>query len=301
VTPPTPPSRALVDRRTFLKIGSIGVSALAGAPARIDAEAQAPPGPLVDVNTYISRYPFRRLPGDETPDLVKKLRERGVTRAWAGSFDALLHRDIAGVNARLADECRAHGDGLLVPFGTVNPKQPDWEDDLRRCHEDHHMPGLRLHPNYHGYKLDDPDFVRLLELAAGRRLVVQIASTMEDERTQHPLLQVPHVDAAPLVEHARRLPGLRLVLLNAFRALSVAKLGGLAEVGNISFDIATLELVGGVSVLIDKVPAERVLFGSYYPYFYFESAALKLQESPLNSAQLRAIASDNAKTFLNIR
>ncbi len=298
-----------VDRRRFLQAGTLGIAALAegtghpratAAPSGDDLPALADymvPG-LVDVNVSLSHWPFRRLPWDQTTELVKGLRSRNVTRAWAGSFDALLHRDVAEVNLRLEEECRERGSGILIPFGTVNPRLPDWEDDLRRCQEDLGMPGIRLHPNYHGYTLDDPDFARLLDRAAERRMIVQIALTMEDERTQHPLVQVPHVDARPLATHARRLPGLSLVLINAFRSLRAAALGPLAETDNILFDIAMLENVGGVADLIRRVPPSRVLFGSHAPFFYFDSALFKLKESALDGADLEAISRGNAWRLL---
>ena len=255
--------------------------------------------PLIDVNVYLGQWPFRRVPGDDVAELVAKLRSQGVVQAWAGSFEALLHRDVAAVNQRLAAACRHQGEGLLVPFGAVNPRLPDWEEDLRRCHEEHQMPGIRLHPNYHGYKLDDPLAAKLLEAAAERGLIVQLALTMEDERTQHPLLQVPHVDVAPLVETVKRLPQLRLVLLNAFRSLRGEIVDRLAAAGQVYFDIAQLEGVGGLERLIQQVTAERVLFGSYYPFFYFEAALLKLRESEPGGAALKAIRRDNARKLLS--
>ena len=157
------------------------------------------------------------------------------------------------------------------------------------------MPGIRLHPNCHGYKLDDPDFARLLRLAADRRLIVQLTLAMEDERAMHPLLRVEPVNPAPLADVVKKIPGIRLVLLNALRTLRGEPLRTLLAAGEVCVEVATLEGVGGVARFLEQVPLPRVLFGSHAPFYYFESAFLKLQESPLSQPQLNAVRRENAQ------
>jgi hypothetical protein len=252
---------------------------------------------IIDVNVWLSRWPFRRLPLDETPELVAKLRSLGVTQAWAGSFDAILHRDIAGVNARLAEDCRT-SNGLLVPFGTVNPTLPDWEEDLRRCHEVHRMPGVRLLPNYHGYKLDDPVFAKLLDACARCGLLAQIVGSMEDERTQHPLVRVPPVDFAPLPKVMDAVPAARVVLLNALHGNRGQPIVMLGTAERIWSDIAMLEGVGGIATALARAKPDRLLLGSYAPFFYPEAAMLKLKESALEGEPLEKITHENAEGLL---
>lgn len=253
---------------------------------------------MIDVNVNLSRWPLRRLTGDEPDRLVKELRKRNVTQAWAGTFDGLLHKDLASANQRLADDCRRYGQGILLPFGSINPKLPDWQEDLRRCHEDHKMPGIRLHPNYHAYDLRDAAFAELLRLAAARRLVVQIAVSMEDERTQHPLMRVPPVDLTPLPDLLKNEPGLRLVILNTDPKHDSALLEKLTATGRAHFDISMVEGVGGVARLAQKTSVRHVLFGSHYPLFYFESALLKVREAGFPDAEARAVLEENARKLL---
>jgi len=252
----------------------------------------------IDTNAYLSRWPFRRLAGDAPSAFVSHMREQGVSEAWVGSFDGLLHRDVGAVNARLAADCKNFGNGMLVPFGTINPKLPDWQEDLRRCRELYGMPGIRLHPNYHGYSLADPEFSDVLRWASAAGMIVQLAVQMEDERTQHPLMRVPPVKLDPLPDILRTMPLLRLVILN-LGAVQGRK--QIAAAGQVFFDFAMVEYVVGVADLAAEVSRDRVVFGSHFPLYYLESAAMKVREAGFDEAGVKAVSMDNARRILPAR
>jgi predicted TIM-barrel fold metal-dependent hydrolase len=253
---------------------------------------------MIDANVTLFQWPFRRLRLDDPAALAEKLQSQGVKQAWAGSFEALLQRDIAAANARLAEACRRLP--IFRPFGCVNPALPDWEEDFRRCREEHGMRGLRLYPNFHEYALNDPAPLKLLGLAAEHGLVVQVPLVLEDERTQHPRMRFAPVAVVGLPALLREIPKLRLVLLNAFRSVRLEESKRLSAAGQVYFDIAHLEGVGGISNLLAQVPLERVLFGSYAPVFYPESAHLKLRESALTGEQRAAITERNATALFTV-
>lgn len=284
-----------MHRRHFLT----GAAALAALPLAPGAARSDPPE-LIDTNVSLGDWPTRRSWVGRPADLVAKFRRHGVTSAWTASFEGVLHTDIAGANARLAAACAREGGGILVPFGTVNPTFPDWEDDLRRCRETHRMPGVRLYPNYHGYALDDARFVRLLELATRLGVLVQVTLTMEDDRSQNPVLTAPPVQPAPLADVLEKVRGARVMLLNGTSRLYGGAIPLVQRLTRSAawFEIATLEGVAGIDGLLQKVPDLRLCFGSHTPYFYFEAALLKLQESDLTATQLAAISHAHARAAL---
>jgi predicted TIM-barrel fold metal-dependent hydrolase len=250
---------------------------------------------------------------DDVDKLIEKLRAHNVAEAWAGHCDGLFHTDLTEVNNRLAHLCAkiptAHSRPSttagppatsLIPFGSINPTSSNWESELDRCATVHHMPGVRLHPNYHNYKLDHTNFASFLKAAAERKLIVQLSILMEDARMMHPLMRVAPVDITQLEKLVAQTPGLRMVLLNALTSVSrTDKLYRLTNAGEVYVEIAMLETLAALETLVNDIPVERILFGSHAPSFYYEAATLKLQESNLPATHHRAITHENARHLHN--
>lgn len=268
-----------MNRRKFL----IQSSALLAASSFHAAEAAR----LIDCHVYVGQYPFRQLEDEQS------FLKQPVTEAWAGTFEGLLRRDVAEVNRQLALRCKTNTS--LRPCGTINLALPDWQDDVKRCIEVHGMRVLRLHPNYHGYTLEAPAFRELLALAVKHHVLIQIVAQIEDERTQHPQVRVAPVDLQPLSAIMKEMKEAHVMVLNANAAMVLKHL---QDCPNVWLDFAMIEGVGGVENLLKTWPQDRLVFGSFAPVFYWDSARLKMQESELNESQMQDIRWRNASTLL---
>ncbi len=291
---------------TALSLARPTLAATAGGASALPATSGSPG--IVDSNVNLFDWPFRKLKYRDTTALVAKLRKHRVVEAWAGSFEALLHKEINGVNERLADECRTKGQGVLRPFGTVNLAWPDWEDDVRRCHEVFKMPGVRIYPGYQPFDLAHPELKRLIQVTHERGLLLQVVFGLEDARVHHPVLNLLPVLAGPLVAALKETPGARVQLLHFSGNVQGTDLRQLMTETSACIDISRWESNGMVGKMIGaapdstavRVPLERVIFGSHAPYFPLETAILKLIESPLTAVQLHAIMQGNARRWLPV-
>ena len=247
---------------------------------------------IVDTNVHLGHWPFRFLPWNTTAELRSRLAHAKVNVAWVSLLEGVWHRDLREVNRRLVRACE-HPPGApdvrFLPLGTVNPLLPGWRDLLKACVTAHHMRGLRLYPAYHGYTLAEPLAEEMLAAAAEAKLFVQIVVKLEDERTQHPLCQVPTVDLRPLPGLIERIPELKLQVLNAAGTLPDDLLVPLARSQRVWFDFAMVEGVLGLATFAERVGVEQLLFGSHFPLFYSESALGKLKEADLTESQVAAI------------
>jgi len=255
-----------------------------------------PLGPMVDTNVHVGSWPFRHLTDSDPRSLVTKLRRLGFTQAWASSFDAILHRDLSDVNSRLASTCREVGAGFLVPFGAINPSLPDWEEDLRRCHEVHQMPGLRIYPGYHDYRLDEPVFRRLLEQTVARGLLLQLVVALEDTRTQHPRVRAEDVDLSPLPELLKGLPRARILLLGGRPAGN--RFDEFADDPRVRFDTSRIDGTDGIAAWVRRTSPSRVMLGSHSPMLITQANLIKLYESDLTDAELLQISGIAASEWL---
>ncbi|MCD0448636.1 amidohydrolase family protein [Actinocorallia sp. API 0066] len=174
-------------------------------------------------------------------------------------------------------------DGRLVPFFFANPhRAPDAYRSGAAGFR-----GLEISPAVHGVGLDDPRVEALVGVAADFRHPVYVVC-----------LDRPGAGVADLVALARVFPDVSFVL-------------GHSGIGNIDFHALNLikdepnillETSGGytcvVEAAVDRLGAERVVFGSEYPLQHPSVELAKYQALGLPAGQWRRVAWDNAHRLL---
>jgi uncharacterized protein len=168
----------------------------------------------------------------------------------------------------------------LTPFAVINPGYAGWRDDLKTCHEEFGMSGLRLYPKWHNYSLSAQPCLDLIGDATERGLIVSIPIRVEDQRERSWLIDVPDVPLAEIAALVAACPKARFILLNGLQFIASplgAKNNGLPA--NYAIEVSRLDplLANELGQLVGNLGSERIMFGTGMPFSEPDTALLKMQ------------------------
>jgi len=204
---------------------------------------------------------------------------------------ATVPQQVSGINNFIAAQMRAHPH-LLTGLGTLHPASAGLDADfgeLLRLG----LKGIKLHPDFQCFKIDDPAVFPVYERAEG---VLPLLIHAGDHRYNY--------------SHPRRL----LAVLKSFPGLTViaAHLGGWSEWPEAVRLLAGKGLYVDTSSSLYALPparatrfirlfgAERVLFGTDYPMWEYGGEMRRFDRLELDETERRKILCDNARELFSI-
>jgi hypothetical protein len=262
--------------------------------------------PIFDVHTHA-------FPDKLAATAIPRLEAAGVWFRPQASFDGtvpglLASMDRAGIRRsiicsvvtrpeqtpKITDWSASIASERIVPFASIHPDYPEVEAEIERVAQ-LGLKGLKYHPHYGGYPLDDPKVVRIARAAAAAGLAMLF-------HTGHDLAFEKDDSATP--SRVRRLheaaPDLRM---------TAAHLGGwelwpdvLEQVAGLPIYLETSFTLGRCPAdvlerIFAKHPPEYLLFGTDAPWRDQQEEVEKFMALPLGDGVKRRILWDNALRF----
>lgn len=257
---------------------------------------------IIDVNAYLGHFAFRQLRHNTAVSLLEWMDTKKIDKAVVSSAAAITYRNAQAGNEEVAAEVKPHTD-RLIPFAVINPFYAGWRDDLKICHEEFGMKGLRLYPNWHNYGLSDQSCLDLVNAAAEREMVVSIPIRVEDYRERSWLVDVPDLLLEEIAGLIKACPNARFILLNGIGYVNSPlgrKDSGMPS--NYAIEVSRLSalLENEIGQLCANLGPERLLFGTGMPFNYPDPALLKLDVLDMRASDKEKIRWENAAKWLRL-
>lgn len=196
----------------------------------------------------------------------------GVEAAVVLGFHA-PYSDVVVPNDYLAAYCRT-APGRWYGFASVNPVEPGARAELERAHRQLGLPGLKLGPTYQNFHPLDPRAFPVYEYAERHGIPVLIHQATTFPREAPLRLALPLL----LDEVAIRFPELRMVLAHLGHPWEADCAVTIRKHPHLYTDISGLcgrpwRFYQGLLTHVEYGVAEKVLFGSDFPFFTPEATA----------------------------
>jgi uncharacterized protein len=236
--------------------------------------------PLIDVHSHAWEYPQHFT--DDFRNQAKRARagvEVDLTVRYE-EYRAAAPREtrtvVFGGKAKLsglwvddryvAEYVAAHPD-TLIGYLSLDPTQPNWQDELRAGHEELGLRGIKLMPMYAGFRPCDPELDPLWQYAERHNLPI-LLHTGTTFVAQAPVeCTLPrHVDPV-----AARFPEVKIIMAHLGHPWESECIAVARKHPNVYTDISALhyrpwQLYNSLMLVQEYGVWDKVLFGSDYPF-----------------------------------
>lgn len=212
----------------------------------------------------------------------------------------LFYKDCLSAVRELLDEMEAGSYPNMWPVAVVNPAFPGWQDDLATMIDEWGCVAVRVFPNYHGYRLPDPQAEELLKVVQARGLPLMISVRVEDERLHHHLLKVEPVSCLDIAWVLRAFPGIQAVLCEV-KPNEVDELcDDILTHPYASVDTSSRMPQFYLEEMVEQLGSERVVYGTGMPLKYPECALFQVRDAQMSEDAKRRIFYENAAEMLGL-
>ena len=254
---------------------------------------------IVDVNTFVGSYPFRRVTGSTLGHLAKSMTRLGIDQAWVSHLPSVFWRDPMEGNDSLL---QATSDmAAMAPVPAIHPGLPGWETELVRLAR-LPVPAVRCDASFYGLDPAGEEMLTLVRACAGHDIPLLAAARLEDGRQRHPHDRAPELAAAAVRSWLRVDAGLRLIVTHADKAfIEEVHFGSTpSEASRVWWDVSWVwgPPEDHLQQLLGTVGLDRFVFGTGQPLRLPDAAFAKLDLLDLSVEDRDRMAAGNLHTCL---
>ena len=245
----------------------------------------------LDFSCWVGGWPFHKIRKGGLQDLVALHRKYGISGGYVSSTDAIFYNDPWEAEWQLHKQLVQTPAYRHVPV--VNPTLPGWRENWMNLEK---LPaaGVRVFPGIHGYSLEHPEFLALIEKLSEQSLPLFFTLRAEDARVCY-LLSPRSIDIDELKGFLSRPFGCPIILSNLYKNEALKLRDTILSKKYIWLD--TCGLKDGLFTLEELQNAQltdRIIYASFTPLLCLASSMQVVRSSSLVQEQKEAILRGDA-------
>jgi predicted TIM-barrel fold metal-dependent hydrolase len=260
---------------------------------------------LIDSNAYIGHWPFRQIKHNSCKTRLELMDQYGIDLSVISNLNGIFYKNTHAANQELHDEIGSSSSFMnrFVPFAVINPIYSGWKDDLEDSVRNMGMKGVRLYPKYHGYALDHPKCIELVQRVRDMDLPVSLSLRMVDSRPSSWLDIKEEWALKDLIPILKKVPDAKYLILNvANSTLLGTEETALLQKVNFVMDTSGRNIID-LGELLKIYGTDKFVFGTHSPILDHRTGLLRiesLRENEANEKTKELLRGRNIQQFLNI-